>query len=286
MLIVIAAAAAAGAAVATWRWVRLAPRAAGGSSWSPPPRPGAASGTDGTIVLDVAVTDPEAPAVRRLAEAIGHDTLAADPDLAAVVVTDAAGRELARVRRPDPLPTITIPDGAPELTPSRARQPSVVERPTSRRTTTMRPDDTPVATVHKDLTARFDLPVRVLDGLAATDDGTELVRAILAAAGRDVTVTHGVVRTGDEGVVVLGDAHGHGLSHDDLSAAFLRFQHSGARRGIAIVLGYVAPAELRRRQAMAPELVYVGPEALQRMADAVSLGADPLRFAAPVTPPR
>lgn len=45
------------------------------------------------------------------------------------------------------------------------------------------------------------------------------------------------------------------------------------------VRGRMDPADLGRREFLAPELRHVGARAIQRMADAVSIGADPLAFA-------
>lgn len=277
--LIITAAVVAAIGAATWAWTRSARPGTG--RWAAPPRPGAVGREPGRVVLDLEVADPEAPAVQRLAVSLAHEAMAGDRELMSVVVTDVTGRELVTVRRPEPLKRITVPETVQELTPRASRAPSVVPRSTSGRSTVARPDQTPSVPVHRELDARFELPPTVLAEVHRPDDGTDLVRAILVAGGRTVVVEHGVIRTGDEALLVLGDAHGRGLTHDDLSDAFLRFQHSGARRGIAIVLGFVAPTETRRRQALAPELVYVGPDAIQRMADAVALGVDPLRFAIP-----
>jgi hypothetical protein len=65
---------------------------------------------------------------------------------------------------------------------------------------------------------------------------------------------------------------------EDLNAAFLRFQRSGAKRGVMVTAGRLYAHESRRREALAPNLKHTGPKGIQRMADAVAMGANPLDF--------
>lgn len=278
LLLIIAVAALLAAAAAYWTWDRRKRGRSGGGSWTAPARPGAALATDGQVVLDAVPVDPEDEAVQRLAGALARDALAADALLAEVTVVDANGRALLTLARPSRLDTITIPEAAPELMPRRGRAPSVVERPTSAARTPA-PSDGPMEDVHRDLASRFQLPERVAAELRDREDPVDLVRAIMVVGGREVSVDHNVLRSGDDAIVVVGDGHGHGLTRDDLSGAFLKFKNSGARRGLIVAMGFISRAELARREALAPEVSYVGAAALQRMADAASIGVDPLRFA-------
>lgn len=60
--------------------------------------------------------------------------------------------------------------------------------------------------------------------------------------------------------------------------AFLRIRSAGASRGIVLHLTWANPETLRRRELASPDVKHVGPESIQRMADAVVVGADPLGF--------
>jgi hypothetical protein len=87
-----------------------------------------------------------------------------------------------------------------------------------------------------------------------------------------------LLHVGDTAVVVLRPP-GPTVTPEALNHAFLRIQQSGASRGLVVALGYLDVNEVRRREMLAPQVLHVGPEGVQRMADAVALGADPLRFA-------
>jgi hypothetical protein len=246
--------------------------------WRPLARAGATGTGRGEVVLDVVTAAPDAAVLRRLAEAAGGDALAADRELDEIRVLDASGRELLVLHRDQPLPTITRPEGLSTSTlpgsgedgGDRFGDPSATA------------GSSPARGSVTGAAAPFDLSPRVVAELAERPDGTELVRAILVAGGRDAHVDdRRVIRTGSEAVVVLDDPHRSGLHPDDLSGAYLRYRHSGARRGIVVLLGYAARHEITRRERLAPDLAYVGAEAVQRMADAAALGVDPLRFAVP-----
>lgn len=122
--------------------------------------------------------------------------------------------------------------------------------------------------------AALELPPAVRDRLPEDPSLTEIVRAILEASGHQVSGDGDVLRAGDRAVVVLEATH-----PDALSAAFLRYRDSGARSGIVVSRRSVAPSEVHRREMLAPDLRYTDQGALQRMADAVAVGADPFAFA-------
>lgn len=123
-------------------------------------------------------------------------------------------------------------------------------------------------------TERLALPAAVRDQLPDDPTLIETVRAILEAAGDDVDGDGDVLRVGDRAVVVLEATH-----PDALSAAFLRYRDSGARSGVVVSRRSVAPSEIHRRELLAPDLRYAPAGAVQRMADAVAVGADPFAFA-------
>lgn len=226
-------------------------------------------GPTATIRLDVVVTDPDAAAVQRLVAATTDRVLRTSPDVEEVIVEDRAGTRVATVPRqvPDPGPPPTRPDAAaPRTRPHGSWSgPEVVPG-----------TDEDVSVARRALADRLDLSPRVRALVADPDDATEVVRAILEAAGQPASVTGSMVRSGDDVVIVVEDG---GRSGTALSQAFLRFRDSGARRGIVVHLGFVDPRDVERRRTLAPELAHGGPEVLQHMADAVELGGDPIQFA-------
>ncbi len=70
-----------------------------------------------------------------------------------------------------------------------------------------------------------------------------------------------------------------GSASEALTDTFLKFQKSRASRAVAITAGHLGLREIERRQSLAPNLRYTGLSAVQRMADAVAVGANPLMFA-------
>lgn len=126
---------------------------------------------------------------------------------------------------------------------------------------------------------RFDLTASVRKRLHDPDDPVDLVRAILEAAGMDPIVERELIRVGDRCVVVVNDPGAGTIGRETLNRAYLLIQQVRARTALVVVLGYLDLRELRRRQALAPHVMYVGSVGIQRMADAVELGVDPLKFA-------
>jgi hypothetical protein len=129
------------------------------------------------------------------------------------------------------------------------------------------------------LAERFDLPGPVRSSMSDPDDPVELVRAILEASGAAVRVEDEVIRADGHAVVVLVPT-GNVVEPESLSHAFLCIERSGAARGLVIAMGILDVADVRRREGLAPHVLHTGPDGIQRMADAVAIGEDPLRFAA------
>lgn len=225
-----------------------------------------------TLVLDVRAGDPDSPSVRRLVRSVALPVFQRSDDVEEVVVKDREGEVVGRLHRPAPAPP---PQEHPEPPPDLRLHPPVYEPSHGGAATGPGPvadDDT-----HTDFADRYDLSTSIREQVRDPDDPVEVVRAIIAASGRPATVSGPSVLTdGDLLIVVPG--HRGVVTGDHLTQAYLLFDASRARRGIAICLGYVDPDELRRREILAPNLRHTGHEAIQRMADAVALGADPLAF--------
>jgi hypothetical protein len=233
------------------------------------------------VQVDVGDVDPSSTAVDRLVDSVVAQALAATPGVEAVEVRSRAGRVLA-VRLQEAPRVVSVapdlydphaprhagPDVRSSLTAASAGRPGVADAGEA--------GDLP----RKALADRLDLPASVRGRISDPDDVVGLVTAILDAAGIDHRTDGSVVRAGDAAVIVVPAAVEEPVSRDELSEAFLRFQHSGARRGVVITPGHLQFADVRRRQAMAPDLLHAGFDGLQRMADAVELGADPIGFAA------
>lgn len=227
-----------------------------------------------TLVLDVGPGDPDSPSVQRLVRAVALPVFDRSEDVEQVVVKDRDGNVVGRIERPEPAPTpheLSEPPPDLRLHP-RAYEPShegVVGHAGADQAAA---EDAPTA-----FAERYDLPPDVRDRLRDVDDPADVVRAILEAAGRPATVSGPSVLT-DEELLIVVPGHRGVVTGEDLTQAYLRFETSHAPRGVAICLGYVDPDELRRREILTPNLRHTGHDAIQRMADAVALGADPLTF--------
>ncbi len=236
----------------------------------------AAGGAPGDqVVLDLAGADPALPSVERLVREAAHRALAADPDLDEVEVVDRDGRTLARERRPGPLRAEPALPAMLRVPPARSpRGPSPVPR---RDVTHPRSVPEPAPQVRSvPLADRLDLPADLRGRIEDADDGTAIVHAILEAGGRQVQRDGDLLRTDDVAVAVV-DVHAD--ADRALTHGFLRIQATDAARGLVIRLGYADPSTVRRREAAAAHVRHAGPDALQRMADAVAVGADPIAFA-------
>ena len=124
------------------------------------------------------------------------------------------------------------------------------------------------------------LPSDVRSKLGNPDDPVEIVRALLEEAGLPVRVQDEVVLSQGHAVVVLRTGFGDPVSPAMLNHAYRRFIQSGASRGVVLSPGLMPFLDVRRRELLDPTLLHSGPEGVQRMADAVSLGGNPMSFAA------
>jgi hypothetical protein len=266
------------AAALVWAWRRVS------SAAEPGPRRTAWDGTAGVtgtrIVLDIEGADPDDPAVQRLVQEAARQVLASDRDVDEVVVAARDGVVLGRERRPDPLPAgVELPAALREPHAPARHGPSPVPHSDPghpRHVAEPAPDvrSTPLAD-------RLELPPAIRSRVADPDRAFDVLRAILEASERTVEVDGDLLVTGDVAVAVVDP---RGDTERALNHAFLRIQGTDAARGMIVRLGYVDPALTRRREASAPHVRHVGADALQRMADAVAAGADPIAFAAgPVT---
>lgn len=179
---------------------------------------------------------------------------------AALALAALAGRRLARTPPPPTTPPWPTPDplGSSPSTrprPAPSTEPEVADRP---------------------FADRFELDETLRGALRDRDDPVELVRTLLALGGHAPVVQGDLLVADDVAIVVLADP-GHSLDAA-LSRAFLRIRSAGASRGIVLHLTWANPETLRRRELASPDVKHVGPESIQRMADAVVVGADPLGF--------
>jgi hypothetical protein len=258
-------------ALALWAWRSIAPGRGGParSSWERDQ----VSGT--RITLDLGDVDPDAPAVQRLVREAAHRVLARDPSLDEVEVVDRDGRTLARERRPSPLPPeVSVPEALREPHARGRHAPSPVGRDEGGHLSVVPGAPPEVRSIP--LAERYELSLGIRARLQELDDGAGLLEAILAEAGREPTRDGDVVRCGDVAIAVV-DVQGD--PERALSHGFLRIDATDATRGIVLRLGFVDPVAIRRREAAAPHVRHVGPDAIQRMADAAAAGADPIAFA-------
>jgi hypothetical protein len=124
------------------------------------------------------------------------------------------------------------------------------------------------------------LPSDVRSKVGNSDDPVEIVRALLEAAGLPVRVHDEVVLSQGQAIVVLRTGFGDPVSPAMLNHAYRRFIQSGASRGVVLSPGLMLFLDVGRSELLDPTLLHSGPEGIQRMADAVSLGGKPLSFAA------
>lgn len=240
------------------------------------------------ITLDLTVTDPAADAVQRIVDDAVTRAFAAIPDAAEIEVRDEAGTVLARRRRERPR-NVSIPTELyePHALRRAGPDPSAAhgwDEPMSAGAMPgVQKDLDPLTVPHRLLAERLDLPQAVASHLVESggaDDAVALVRALLEAGGHLVEGTGETMRVGSTCVVVIRAPIGEPVGAGPLNQAYLRYAESGASRGLVVSPGFMDPLEVRRREVLAPEVLHAGPVGIQRMADAVALGADPLRFAA------
>jgi hypothetical protein len=242
----------------------------------PPTRPWETSEPEGAVVvLDLVPDDPSHPSVRRLVEEAAQRPLDTDPTVEVVEVRDREHRVLGRVRRPRKRRDVTIPDELYEPHAQRSRAPD----PLGRSSTPPPPPPASAEAVEvadRPFAERFELDERIRAALADDDDPVDLVRVLLTLGGHRPEIHGDRVATEEVALVVMSDP-GHQVDAA-LARAFLRIQEARVPRGIVIHLSWVNPETLHRREVAAPNVKHVGPEAIQRMADAVTAGADPVAF--------
>jgi hypothetical protein len=247
---------------------------------TPPPRRGTweEPETGGVIVLDLEVDDPDDPTVQRLVQDAGRRALVTHADLESVEVRSRSGATLATVTRTQPVrPEATIPDQLHEPAPPRRHTPDPTAPTGATRDARARDELADVHVPDRPFADRFVLPDAVRAAVRDPDRAIDVVAAILEVAGRPVDRQGDVVVSDDIAVAVVPHL-AHGMD-EALTRAFLHLRDTAAPRGVVVRLGYVDPAEIRRREAAAPDIRHVTADAIQRMADAVALGGDPIAFA-------
>lgn len=239
-----------------------------------------------TITLDVEDASPDDPRVRRLVADAALRYFAENRDAGEVVVVSRTERLLGRVPASRPMPPPASPTAAGLKRPpaSRRNAESSAGIHLSQRTEAtprFNPRERPAE--RRPIAESYDLSPAVHRSIRDPSDPVDVVRAILEVAGVAIRVEGDTIVADD--LVLLVRAVGRDtMMHAALNQAYLDFQASGARRGIVIGLELWSPLEVRRREMMAPALRHAGPDAIQRMADAAALGADPIAFAlAPAT---
>lgn len=113
------------------------------------------------------------------------------------------------------------------------------------------------------------------------NDLTSIVEGILRHAGLQPMRDDDVLKVGDYALVIIKAPFGATVDVPQLNHAYFRFTGSGASRGFTLTAGFLDRHEVSRREALDPRLRHLGFDAVQRMADAVVAGADPLMFALP-----
>jgi len=247
---------------------------------------GAAPATAGTagdsevdLTLEIGDVNPEDPAVLRLVHGAAARVFAEQPDTTEVRVRTRSGAVLTTVSRAahasatSEMPYQLLepharhsrtPDPSAHLSEQSATEPAHFAPGT----------DAP----HRGLLESFDVPESVRARVSDPSDAHDLVRAILEAAGRQTEVDGDVIRSGGDVVIVIRSALGTAVTANDLNQAFHSFQESKAPRGVVVSPGSMPTQDIRRREAQAPALRHAGPAGIQRMADAVAVGADPMGF--------
>jgi hypothetical protein len=243
-------------------------------------RAGSTPADHSEVVLPVRDADLDDPAIRRLVDDATRRALYADPEVTTVVVRSLDGVELGRLRRstpsaPEPFVDVPLPLREPHARHHPGpHDPIELDRagatPTyARFSSEERPQP------HRSLADHFELSDDVRRRIADHEDAVAIVRAILETSGAPIHVDGPVITAYDRIMIVLRTPLYASVGHEDLSAAFLRFQRSGATRGVVVTPGALHHHDIRRREALAPAFRHAGADGIQRMADAVSVGADP-----------
>lgn len=246
-------------------------------------RPGSAGQAEVTLPVDDA--DPDTPATKRLVSETAHRVLARRPEVEEVVVLSRGGRVLGRVARHATSPTMPLAEVPLALHEPHAprhagpREPVGTERVVHAPAHVRFRDERPLP--HRSLADHFDLPQHVKTRLSDEEDPVAIVRAILEEPPAPVGTDDDLFDRGDRVLMVLRTPLYASVEAATLNAAFLRFQRTGAKHGVVLTAGALHVSDIRRREALAPELLHAGPEGIQRMADAAAVGADPWDFVVP-----
>jgi len=247
--------------------------------WQAPQVPDAHS----VVTLQITTGDPDDPAVQRLVREAAVRQFATFDHVQSVEVRRADDVVLGTVSRDQRLrPPVELPESLRVEHAPRRHGPNVTGTSgVPRRPLDIDPSD--FAGSDKPFADQFDLPEEVRARIADPRSPMQVVEAILDQAGVEHRSEPGLVVAGDTAIVLVGDGRGHTVNSDELARAFLRFESAHVRDGVAVCLGYVNPQELHRRELLAPTLRHAGPEAIQRMADALRLGGNPVGFATGIT---
>lgn len=240
--------------------------------------PATVSGDRVVLTLDLVGVSRESTAIERLVDDAAWQAFISFPTAKVVEVCDRDGQRLG-TRSREGGRTVTIPDDLYEPHSSRDHTPEPVSAGGEQLPAVGR-EDVGGAAPGRALLDRFDVPDAVTEVVTDPDDAVALVTALLEAGGHRVAADEDVLRVGDEAVIVIRAPIGEPLERDAVNHAYRQFQQSGASRGVVVTPGFLDPRDVRRREVLVPALRYTGPEGIQRMADAVAVGADPLRFVA------
>jgi hypothetical protein len=241
--------------------------------------------------LEVEGTSARGDALARMMRETADIVFEADPEAAEVEVLSRTGAVLGRIlREREPHPPVAIDPALHEPRIRHRPGPDLSRHPMREEygEPTDRGDQVPVRRAYdqgdgidgapEEFAGSLDLPRAVLERLGDDRDATEVVRAILEAAGHTVGRREGLLVAGDVALCVLQPGHSNVIDDEQLSAAYLRLHESHTSRGFVVCPGVVDLDDIRRRELLAPAVRHIGPEDLQRMADAVVLGGDPLGF--------
>jgi len=133
--------------------------------------------------------------------------------------------------------------------------------------------------LHRPLTSRFRLPESLTGRLSDPDDAVALVAGILEEGGLQPERRDDLLLVGDMAVVVVDAPVGEPIDEEQLTTAYVRFEQTGCARGIVVTPGLLNVDDVHRRERLDPRFLHAGLDGIQRMADAVVAGGDPLRAA-------
>ena len=262
---------------AAWLRPRIRMRRAGGARRVTPGP--VRLGDLAVAVLDLDRAPADSPALERLVREKAAAVFASLPDVRAVEIRGPSGAMFGTMtREPPPGPgPVTVPVGRLHRAGPHPER-HLGEEPSPMPEQHWDGDAPPPPPPHRPFAERYDLPSPVRSLLRDPDDPVDVVRAILAAAGYDPEVDGDTLVAGDHALVVLSPRDGV-IAAEALGHAFLRVDSSRAAAGTVLMLGFADLEDVRHREVVAPHVRHAGGRAIQRMADAVALGADPLPFA-------